>query len=240
VRPERDTLDEWCSGLIHRLAERPDAIQSGHDHERCHGMPARTRQLLALLACPEAKGSAVLRRQRRRSTIHGSTGGTALSTDPRDARRRVRDGRRRRARAPLAKAAAEGSPATSTRARAPAAPHPHELISPTAGTCSGNLPGCPEQLETSASQAMDVPGLPSPEGLGAVVVPRMGGSGVAGEIFRRSARTSCAFLLCWSATISCRRSSSSSLVFAVSFSGETEETLEAAETALPACEAHPR
>ena len=41
-----------------------------------------------------------------------------------------------------------------------------------------------EQLEVSAAMALEVPGLPSPEGLDSIVVLGMGGSGVAGEILQ--------------------------------------------------------
>ena len=44
--------------------------------------------------------------------------------------------------------------------------------------------GLPEQLEVSAAMALEVPGLPSSEGLDAIVVLGMGGSGVAGEILQ--------------------------------------------------------
>ena len=91
----------------------------------------------------------------------------------------------------------------------------------------------PEQLEASARVAREVTGLPSPEGLAAIVVIGMGGSGVAGEVLQAVGRDQLRlpvvlvgdyFLPAFVGP--------STLVFAVSFSGETEETLEAAGTAL--------
>jgi glucose/mannose-6-phosphate isomerase len=106
-------------------------------------------------------------------------------------------------------------------------------ISPDSLDMLGATAGLPEQLETSASQAMDVPGLPSPEGLGAVVVLGMGGSGVAGEILQAIGKDQLRLPIVLVGDYSLPSFvGPSSLVFAVSFSGETEETLEAAETAL--------
>ena len=93
--------------------------------------------------------------------------------------------------------------------------------------------GLPEQLEISASLARDVPGLPSPEGLDAIVVLGMGGSGVAGEILqaigKEQLRLPVVLVGDYSLPAFVGRGT---LVFAVSFSGQTEETLEAATTAL--------
>jgi glucose/mannose-6-phosphate isomerase len=106
-------------------------------------------------------------------------------------------------------------------------------ISPDSLDMLGATAGLPEQLETSASRAMDVPGLPSPEGLGAVVVLGMGGSGVAGEILQAIGKDQLRLPVVLVGDYSLPSFvGPSSLVFAVSFSGETEETLEAAETAL--------
>ncbi len=97
----------------------------------------------------------------------------------------------------------------------------------------GATAGLPEQLERSAAMAADVEGLPSPDGLGAVVVLGMGGSSVAGEILQAIARDEMRLPLVLVGDYTLPAFvSPSTLVFAVSFSGDTEETLEAAEAAV--------
>ena len=68
-----------------------------------------------------------------------------------------------------------------------------------------------------------------------VVVLGMGGSGIAGDVLAASPGRSCRCRSSWSRATSHRRTSTSArLVFAMSFSGDTEETLEAATTAANA------
>ncbi len=106
-------------------------------------------------------------------------------------------------------------------------------ISPDSLDMLGATAGLPEQLEASASAAGEVTGLPSPEGLGAIVVLGMGGSGVAGEILQAIGKDQLSVPVVLVGDYSLPGFvGPSTLVFAVSFSGETEETLEAAETAL--------
>ncbi|MGD1011024.1 MAG: bifunctional phosphoglucose/phosphomannose isomerase [Acidimicrobiales bacterium] len=93
--------------------------------------------------------------------------------------------------------------------------------------------GLPEQLEASASHAAEVQGLPSAQGLRSIVVLGMGGSGVAGEIVHAIGKDQLSLPVVLVGDYSLPQFvGPSTLVFAVSFSGETEETLEASEAAL--------
>jgi glucose/mannose-6-phosphate isomerase len=93
--------------------------------------------------------------------------------------------------------------------------------------------GLPEQLEDSAAQAREVPGLPSVEGLDSIAVLGMGGSGVAGEILQAVGKDQLALPVVLVGDYSLPAFvGPGTLVFAVSFSGQTEETLEATKTAL--------
>lgn len=93
--------------------------------------------------------------------------------------------------------------------------------------------GLPEQLEVSAAMALEVPGLPSSEGLDSIVVLGMGGSGVAGEILQAVGKNQLRLPVVLSGDYSPPAFvGPGTLVFAVSFSGQTEETLEAAQAAL--------
>ena len=106
-------------------------------------------------------------------------------------------------------------------------------ISPDSLDMLGATAGLPEQLETSASAAGEVGGLPSAEGLGAIAVLGMGGSGVAGEILQAIGKDQLRLPVVLVGDYSLPAFvGPSTLVFAVSFSGETEETVEATETAL--------
>ena len=106
-------------------------------------------------------------------------------------------------------------------------------IAPDSLDMLGATAGLPEQLETSASAAAEVTGLPSPEGLGAIAVLGMGGSGVAGEILQAIGKDRLRLPIVLVGDYSLPAFvGPSTLVFAVSFSGETEETLEATETAV--------
>jgi glucose/mannose-6-phosphate isomerase len=92
--------------------------------------------------------------------------------------------------------------------------------------------GLPEQVERAALAASDLEGLPSREGIENVVVLGMGGSGIAGDILLSVAGPFMAVpvVVVKSYTLPAFVSEGS-LVFAVSFSGNTEETLEAASEA---------
>jgi glucose/mannose-6-phosphate isomerase len=91
----------------------------------------------------------------------------------------------------------------------------------------------PEQLAASAAISAEVAGLPSSEDIGAIVVLGMGGSGVAGEILKAIGRDQLRVPVVLVGDYALPAFvGSSTLVFAVSFSGQTEETLEAAETAV--------
>ncbi|MGA2803601.1 MAG: SIS domain-containing protein [Acidimicrobiales bacterium] len=106
-------------------------------------------------------------------------------------------------------------------------------VSPDSLDMLGATAGLPEQLEASASFAREVTGLPSPDGLAAIVVVGMGGSGVAGEILQAVGRDQLRLPVVLVGDYALPAFvGPSTLVFAVSFSGETEETLEAAGTAL--------
>lgn len=92
--------------------------------------------------------------------------------------------------------------------------------------------GLPEQLAEAATVARAVPGLPGAAGISSVVVAGMGGSGVAGEVLRGVGEPELAVPLVLVADYRLPAFvGSSTLVFAVSFSGETEEVLEVAESA---------
>jgi glucose/mannose-6-phosphate isomerase len=106
-------------------------------------------------------------------------------------------------------------------------------ISPDTEDMLGATAKLPEQLESSASAAMEVPDLPSSEGLGAIVVLGMGGSGVAGEILQAIGKDQLSLpVVLVGDYLLPSFVGPSTLVFAVSFSGETEETLDAAENAV--------
>lgn len=92
--------------------------------------------------------------------------------------------------------------------------------------------GLPEQVQAAAVRARGLDGLPERERIENVVVLGMGGSGMAGDIL---AATAGPFL---SVPVVVSKGyelpafvGETSLVFAVSFSGETEETIEAASAA---------
>jgi glucose/mannose-6-phosphate isomerase len=91
----------------------------------------------------------------------------------------------------------------------------------------------PEQVAAAARQATDISGLPRSASLANVVVLGMGGSGIAGDIFEATAGpdlqvpVSVAKSYCVPGFVG-----PASLVFAVSFSGDTEETVQAAQAAL--------
>jgi len=96
----------------------------------------------------------------------------------------------------------------------------------------GLTAGLPEQVEHALNLAADLEGLPSHDDIENVVVLGMGGSGIAGDIVREIAGP---FM---SVPVVVHKGyqipnfiGEGSLVFAVSFSGNTEETLDAASAA---------
>ena len=106
-------------------------------------------------------------------------------------------------------------------------------ISPDSQDMLGATAGLADQLEASALMAREVGGLPSPEGLESIVVLGMGGSGVAGEILQAIGKDQLSLPVALVGDYSLPSFvGPSSLVIAVSFSGQTEETLEAAGTAI--------
>jgi len=106
-------------------------------------------------------------------------------------------------------------------------------ISPDSQDMLSATAGLPEQLEASAAQAREVPGLPSVEGLDSIAVLGMGGSGVAGEILQAVGNDQLGLPVVLVGDYSLPAFvGPGTLVFAVSFSGQTEETLEATKTAL--------
>jgi glucose/mannose-6-phosphate isomerase len=92
--------------------------------------------------------------------------------------------------------------------------------------------GLPEQVEAAARDAARVPGLPAREAVENVVVLGMGGSGIAGDLVLAVAAPFMAIpvVVLKSYTLPAFVGEGS-LVFAVSFSGDTEETVEAATEA---------
>jgi glucose/mannose-6-phosphate isomerase len=90
----------------------------------------------------------------------------------------------------------------------------------------------PEQVELAAQQALEPDGLPEREQVENVVVIGMGGSGISGDVLLATAG---AFLSVPAVVVKTYTVpgfvGEGSLVFAVSFSGETEETIEAASEA---------
>jgi glucose/mannose-6-phosphate isomerase len=92
--------------------------------------------------------------------------------------------------------------------------------------------GLPEQVEAAVRAASDLDGLPTREGIENVVVLGMGGSGIAGDVLLAAAGPFMAVpvVVVKSYTLPAFVGEGS-LVFAVSFSGNTEETIEAASEA---------
>jgi glucose/mannose-6-phosphate isomerase len=93
----------------------------------------------------------------------------------------------------------------------------------------------PEQVAAAASLGAEVEGLPSHEAVEHVVVLGMGGSGVAGDVLAAIA----APFMAVPVTVSKGYEAPSSvgegtLCFAISYSGDTEETLQAAQAAAAA------
>ena len=96
----------------------------------------------------------------------------------------------------------------------------------------GVTAGLPEQVEAAVRASADLDGLPGRDGIENVVVLGMGGSGIAGDILLATAGPFMAVpvVVVKSYTLPAFVGEGS-LVFAVSFSGNTEETIEAASEA---------
>jgi len=91
----------------------------------------------------------------------------------------------------------------------------------------------PEQVAAAARRTGDIAGLPRRDAIAHVVVLGMGGSGIAGDVFEATAGPDL------EVPVSVVKSycppgfvGPASLVFAVSYSGDTEETVEAAQAAV--------
>src|SRR5207302_8877847 len=88
--------------------------------------------------------------------------------------------------------------------------------------------GLPEQVEAAAAGARGVSDLPTHDDVENVVVIGMGGSGIAGDILLATAAPFMPVPVVVVKGYECPHFvSDGSLVFAVSFSGNTEETLQA-------------
>ncbi len=92
--------------------------------------------------------------------------------------------------------------------------------------------GLPEQVERAVREVQGIEGLPEHDAVENVVVVGMGGSGIAGDIL---VATAGAFMAVPAVVVKSYTLPAfvgdGSLVFAVSFSGDTEETIEAAKEA---------
>lgn len=92
--------------------------------------------------------------------------------------------------------------------------------------------GLPEQAEEAVLAARGIGGLPDPEAIESVVVVGMGGSGIAGDVLQAVAAPLVPVPVVVVKGYECPAFvGESSLVFAVSASGNTEETIQAASDA---------
>lgn len=101
----------------------------------------------------------------------------------------------------------------------------------------GSVAGLPEQLEAAhrAAGAVDVERFPGADGLTNVVVLGMGGSGIAGDVLAASANAALPYPVTVLKQMRTPRFvGPSTLAFALSYSGGTEETLSMARGALDA------
>jgi glucose/mannose-6-phosphate isomerase len=89
--------------------------------------------------------------------------------------------------------------------------------------------GLPEQIEAAARSAEAVSDLPPAEGISSVLVTGMGGSGIGGDVCAAVASPGCPVPIVVSKHYECPAFvGPDTLVLAVSFSGNTEETIAAA------------
>ncbi len=95
--------------------------------------------------------------------------------------------------------------------------------------------GLPEQIESADVSARSIQGLPSADGVTSVVVLGMGGSGIGGDVCNAIAGPACRVPIVVSKHYECPSFvGPDTLVFAVSVSGNTEETLGAVHVARQA------
>jgi len=93
----------------------------------------------------------------------------------------------------------------------------------------------PEQMRAAAVGMDSVEGLPPAEGISSVVVLGMGGSGIAGDVLAAVAGPSCPVPIVVSKHYECPAFVGPDiLVLAISFSGNTEETIDAVHQAVGA------
>ena len=93
----------------------------------------------------------------------------------------------------------------------------------------------PEQCATARDAALGTEGLPPAEGISSVVVLGMGGSGIAGDVAASIALDRCPVPITVSKQYECPEFvGPDTLVLAVSFSGQTEETIDAVHHAVGA------
>jgi glucose/mannose-6-phosphate isomerase len=91
----------------------------------------------------------------------------------------------------------------------------------------------PEQVLTALSDANATEGLPAAEGISSVVVLGMGGSGIAGDVLAAVAGPTCPVPITVSKHYECPAFvGPDTLVLAISFSGNTEETIDAVHRAV--------
>lgn len=96
----------------------------------------------------------------------------------------------------------------------------------------GAAAGLADQIDRAARSAAEVANLPSAEGISAVLVIGMGGSGIGGDVVAAIAGPSCPVPIVVSKSYDCPAFvGPDTLVFASSFSGNTQETIEAATSA---------
>ena len=95
--------------------------------------------------------------------------------------------------------------------------------------------GLPEQCALAARDFDAVDGLPPADGISSVVVLGMGGSGIAGDVLTSVAGASCPVPVLVCKQYECPEFvGPDTLVIAISFSGETEETVAAVHSAVGA------
>ncbi len=93
----------------------------------------------------------------------------------------------------------------------------------------------PEQMRAAAAAMDSVAGLPPAEGITSVVVLGMGGSGIAGDVLAAVAAPSCPVPIVVNKHYECPSFvGPDTLVLAISFSGNTEETIDAVHQAVGA------
>ncbi|CAB4553565.1 unannotated protein [freshwater metagenome] len=91
----------------------------------------------------------------------------------------------------------------------------------------------PEQCAEAVARTESVAGLPPAEGISSVLILGMGGSGLAGDVVAAVAGATCPVPILVSKNYECPEFvGPDTLVIAISFSGETEETIDAVHQAV--------